>query len=610
MIKLIIAVILSATFTANARTRMEKIERLDREAYIKIYKAQVEFILEWEKNNSKFPNFSSDSEKVSFIHKNLNSWSETFISSAFAAEGDGCFFGGWPSKIGANGKCRLPWQTRAYSKSLGLPEYGPACGGTLFRCNPSLFGGKGKAPCVESSGGYKDITKSCQEKITETAKKDGKGSWLEGLSDEEFKEWVQGQLIPLQSQIATFCSGSKEPYNDKTCETLNGVVKTVKDESARRIKKEEPQVECKTPAGKIYKNDEKETQKFYQDTESETCPSVEKSRLCKNGKWEEWVGDKSFTHPECKTKSAPVSDVKEPEKTEAPKNDSPATNNSKPQVSEVKPDVTIPNVPLTEKKPVLGTVQLGAPENEEEKGGKESLPEVTIPDKPLTEKKPILGTVKLAVDDADESSPKSSTAGINCGALGEMSQATSSAGIGIKCGEKIGFIKNDTKLRELKVLVVNPIDGKTREVILKDPPGNLKDYSPLINNDWVRMKLDLKDGETVQLAENGLVFDPETILYEDKETRTQVGTLKSAPAQKQQCWRDGSDSSFFSYSDGCGMKKMCLIKVKCKLPGKDYTLSGRAFCKANINNTCPSPDECAADTDTDVQSVEQVLTKP
>jgi len=122
MIKLIIAVILSTTFTANARTRMEKIERLDREAYIKIYKAQVEFILEWEKNNSKFPKFSSDSEKVSFINKNLNSWSETFISSAFAAEGDGCFFGGWPSKIGANGKCRLPWQTRAYSTSLGLPE--------------------------------------------------------------------------------------------------------------------------------------------------------------------------------------------------------------------------------------------------------------------------------------------------------------------------------------------------------------------------------------------------------------------------------------------------------------------------------------------------------
>jgi len=605
MMKLILAVVLSATFTANARTRLEKIKNLDREAYIKIYKAQVEFILEWEKNNTKFPNFSSDSEKVSFIHKNLNSWSETFLSSAFAAEGAACFFGGWPSKIGANGKCRLPWQTRAYSKSLGLPEYGPACGGTLFRCNPSLFGGKGKAPCVESSGGYKDVTKSCQEKITEIAKKDGKESWLESLSDQEFEEWVKGQLIPLQSQIAKFCSGSNEPYNDKTCETLNGVVKKAADEAARRIKKLDPQVECKTPAGKIYKNDEKETQKFYQKTESETCPSVEKSRLCKNGKWEEWVGDKSFVHPECKTKSAPASDVVGSSST-----DSPAGQSSNPQVSDVRPEVTIPQVPLTEKKPVLGSVELGGEVEGEEGGSDQPKPEVTIPKVPLTEKKPILGPVILAGDDADESSSKSSTAGINCGAIGEMSQATSSAGIGIKCGEKIGYIKNDTKLKELKVLVVDLTNGKTREVVLKDPPGNLKDYSPLINNDWVRMKLDLKDGESVQLAENGLVFDPETMLYEDKETRTQVGTLKSAPAQKQQCWSDGTEPFFFSYSDGCGQKKMCLINVKCKMPNLNYEVSARAFCKANIDDTCPGIDDCAADADTDIKPVEKDSTQP
>ena len=125
-----------------------------------------------------------------------------------------------------------------------------------------------------------------------------------------------------------------------------------------------------------------------------------------------------------------------------------------------------------------------------------------------------------------------------------------------------------------------------------------------MNNDWVKAMVRIKDGESIEVAENGLVFDPETILYEDKDTKIQIGTIKSAPAQKQHCWRDGSDPSFFSYSDGCGMKKMCLINVKCKLPGKDYTVSARAFCKANINNTCPGPDECAADTDTDVQTVD------
>jgi hypothetical protein len=145
---------------------------------------------------------------------------------------------------------------------------------------------------------------------------------------------------------------------------------------------------------------------------------------------------------------------------------------------------------------------------------------------------------------------------------------------------------------------------------LKDPPGNLKDYSPLINNDWVRMKLDLKDGESVQLAENGLVFDPETMLYEDKETRTQVGTLKSAPAQKQQCWSDGTEPFFFSYSDGCGQKKMCLINVKCKMPNLNYEVSARAFCKANIDDTCPGIDDCAADADTDIKPVEKDSTQP
>jgi hypothetical protein len=157
---------------------------------------------------------------------------------------------------------------------------------------------------------------------------------------------------------------------------------------------------------------------------------------------------------------------------------------------------------------------------------------------------------------------------------------------------------------KLKLIVTSSIDGKTRELTLNDLPGEAKDYFPLLNNDWVRTRLDLKDGEKVDLAENGLVLDSENILYESDDAKVQIGTIKSAPAEKQHCWRDGNDPSFFSYSDGCGMKKMCLINVKCKLPGEDYTVSARAFCKANINNTCPSPDECAADTDTDVQLVD------
>ena len=94
--------------------------------------------------------------------------------SAYAASGDICFFGGWPSKI-INNTCKRPWLLKDDKE---LKKFGVtynedfACNKRdHFRCFPTLFSNPNddKGVCVDTKGSYKGLTKKCEQASTKRA---------------------------------------------------------------------------------------------------------------------------------------------------------------------------------------------------------------------------------------------------------------------------------------------------------------------------------------------------------------------------------------------------------------------------------------------------------
>ncbi|MFT6630595.1 MAG: hypothetical protein ACJAS4_000537 [Bacteriovoracaceae bacterium] len=106
--------------------------------------------------------------------------------SAYAADGDICFFGGWPSKLKDN-FCEGPWHHAQSDEATSLGggyDTSSSCGAPqYFRCNPALFGspvpgvqekesgvsinlspknGNSKGYCVDAKGSYVELTKKCE----------------------------------------------------------------------------------------------------------------------------------------------------------------------------------------------------------------------------------------------------------------------------------------------------------------------------------------------------------------------------------------------------------------------------------------------------------------
>jgi hypothetical protein len=194
----------------------------------------------------------------------------------------------------------------------------------------------------------------------------------------------------------------------------------------------------------------------------------------------------------------------------------------------------------------------------------------------------------------------SKTDGVKCNIL-ISAKCMCDASMTVKCGDKQGNIKDDTKVIKLKILVTNS-DGMTREVILENPPGGAKDYFSL-NNEWLREKVDLKKGETMAIAENGLIIDSATILYEDEYAKKELGTISEAPSSSEYCsTSENEQPMLLTYLKGCGNNKLCAMRVKCELPkeiqkkyGYPAFVDEEAVCPVNENGSCPSPTECALD---------------
>lgn len=291
MNKILFILILCFPFLSHAGVTLKKTDKLDRLAIQKLHRAQIKFLIEWEKKNSKLP----AREKYHDLYSLIERVRDYVIADAYAQDATSmCIFGGWVSKRNSRGTCELPWQNRSFATGRGVTGYGPACGGTLFRCNPALFGGA-NAPCVQPTSNYSGLTSACDERA---------GNWLERLSNTEFEQWKQTSFTPMQGQISQFCSGSSSPYNDNTCTSLNQMITKVTAESARRAAAgggATSATTCPVEGGEAIASGQNQTKQFFQprpDTGGE-CPVTSKTRTCTNGAFGEWTGDAAFTLEAC-----------------------------------------------------------------------------------------------------------------------------------------------------------------------------------------------------------------------------------------------------------------------------------------------------------------------
>jgi hypothetical protein len=171
----------------------------------------------------------------------------------------------------------------------------------------------------------------------------------------------------------------------------------------------------------------------------------------------------------------------------------------------------------------------------------------------------------------------------------------------VKCGDKLGHIKNTTKVSKLKFLITNS-NGSTRDYVLENPQGAAGDYISL-DNELLKKKVDLKAGETIAIAENGLILDPSTVLFKDHHAKEELAAINSTPANSEYCSISGYEMPMLLiYAKGCGKNNLCVMKVKCELPKdiqKEYgypaSVNQDAVCPVKEDGSCPSPTECALD---------------
>ena len=185
--------------------------------------AYVKFL----QNMDKQPQEKLTGEKFSVFIDYYKELSKYY--SAYAADGDICFFGGWPSKL-KNNLCQQPWKhkddadVKAFGGSYNQQN---ACGSPeFFRCNPVLFGaptanvqakeegvdinlspkgGNSLGYCVAVKGTYIELTQKCEKasrksipNLVEALKKD----------DADGKE-KRDQLEKFHENVEKFCNSYK-----------------------------------------------------------------------------------------------------------------------------------------------------------------------------------------------------------------------------------------------------------------------------------------------------------------------------------------------------------------------------------------------------------------
>ena len=193
--------------------------------------------------------------------------------------------------------------------------------------------------------------------------------------------------------------------------------------------------------------------------------------------------------------------------------------------------------------------------------------------------------------------------------LKDQNECKCVASITVQCGEKVGYIKNTTKVSTLKFLITNK-NGSTRDYVLENPEGTVADNIKL-DNELLKRKVELKAGETIAIAENGLIFDPSTILFKDYDAKEELGAISSAPANSDFCQYD-EKPMLLDYPEACGKKKICSMDIKCKFPKVDKyknfpegEFRAVALCPSHDDGSCPLPTNCAIDEKVTFQDEEK-----
>lgn len=116
------------------------------------------------------------------------------LFNAYAANGDRCFFGGWPS-VEWGGKCSSPWNQNV----PGMPDnsYEACAEANTHRCNPTIFAVGAETPCVSVGRGYQDFTKNCKE-VSEVN--------LEAIARDLANDGGQERIRAMLGQANEFCA--------------------------------------------------------------------------------------------------------------------------------------------------------------------------------------------------------------------------------------------------------------------------------------------------------------------------------------------------------------------------------------------------------------------
>ena len=105
--------------------------------------------------NTKYSKFNK-----SVFHKYM----QGILKSAYAVDGESCFFAGWPTQM-VDGICKHPRTHGVKNWSGEDTDYKPCDGEGTFRCAPIMFGPgeDGQGLCVNTGGTYGGLTGKCEK---------------------------------------------------------------------------------------------------------------------------------------------------------------------------------------------------------------------------------------------------------------------------------------------------------------------------------------------------------------------------------------------------------------------------------------------------------------
>ncbi len=214
-------------YVTKKNTKYAKPEHLKQ-----IQKAYVSFLIKLE--DSKIYN-----------QQNIKTSLFSAVHSAYAASnGDFCFFGGYPSSLNPQLRCKKPVNS--------------TCENGGFKCNPQVFGNT----CVDVSNSFSNITRRCDQESN--------------LSDDEVRNLInnQDEFLKFQKNVDIFCT--KNP-SYSGCNTLKRKIKDILETPVTIPSDEELVNQAQDLIEEI--NKPEETSCRFQDTNISGCPEPLKESL-------------------------------------------------------------------------------------------------------------------------------------------------------------------------------------------------------------------------------------------------------------------------------------------------------------------------------------------